>query len=66
MTKQEELIRVRIAKKGIYADDIKHEGRLSEDEIAYLPIDKVYAWVRQGAWKPKDFNKWLKVMRVIE
>ena len=66
MNKQEELIRVRIAKKGIYAEDIKHVGRLSEDEIAYLPVDKVYAWVRQGAWKTKDFNKWLKVMRVIE
>jgi hypothetical protein len=66
MTKQEELIRVRIAKKGIYAEDIKHVGRLSEDEIAYLPVDKVYAWVRQGAWKTKDFNKWLKVMRVID
>lgn len=66
MTKQEEQIRVRIAKKGIYAEDIKHEGRLSDDEIAYLDVDKVYSWIRQGAWKQKDFNKWLKVMRVIE
>lgn len=66
MTKQEELIRVRIAKKGIYAEDIKYVGRLSEDEIACLPVDKVYMWLRQGAWKQKDFNKWLKVMRVIE
>jgi hypothetical protein len=65
MTKQEELIRVRIAKKGIYAEDIKHVGRLSEDEIAYLSVDKVYMWLRQGVWKQKDFNKWLKVMRVI-
>jgi len=66
MTKQEELIRVRIAKKGIYAEDIKHVGRLSEDEIACLAVDKVYMWLRQGAWKQKDFNRWLKVMRVIE
>lgn len=66
MTKHEELIRVRIAKKGIYADDIKHAGRLSEEEIAYLPVDRVYSWLRQGAWKQKDFNKWLKVMRVID
>ena len=65
MTKNEELIRVRIAKKGIYAEDIRHNGRLSEDEIAYLPVEKVYMWLRQGAWKQKDFNKWLKVMRVI-
>jgi hypothetical protein len=66
MTKHEELIRCRIAKKGIYAEDIKHAGRLSEDEIAYLPVDRVYSWLRQGAWKQKDFNKWLKVMRVID
>lgn len=61
----EEQIRVRINTKGIYAEDIYHEGRLSEDEIANLPIEKVYSWVRQGAWKTKHFNKWLKVMRVI-
>ena len=66
MNKQEELIRVRIAKKGIYAEDIKYAGRLTDDEIAYLPVDRVYMWLRQGAWKQKDFNKWLKVMRVIE
>lgn len=65
MNKQQELIRCRIAKKGIYAEDIKYAGRLTEDEIAYLPVDKVYMWLRQGVWKQKDFNKWLKVMRVI-
>ena len=61
-----EQIRVRIAKKGIYAEDMYHEGRLTDDEIAGLPVEKVYSWVRQGAWKTKHFNKWLKVMRVIE
>lgn len=66
MNKQQEEVRVRIAKKGIIAEDIKHSGRLSDDEIAYLDIEKVYTWVRSGAWKPKDFNKWLRVMRVIE
>lgn len=65
MTKQEEQVRVRIAKKGIYAEDIYHEGRLSDDEIATLDVAKVYGWVRQGAWRAKHFNKWLKVMRVI-
>lgn len=66
MTKGEEQIRGRIANKGIYAEDIKHKGRLSDDEIACLDVKKVYSWVRNGAWKTKDFNKWLKVMRVIE
>lgn len=66
MNKQDEMIRVRIAKKGICAEDIKHAGRLSDDEIAYIPVARVYEWVRQGFWKTKDFNRWLKVMRVIE
>lgn len=66
MNKIEEQIRVRIAKKGIYAEDIRFKNRLTEDEIAYLPIDKIYMWIRQGAWKQKDFNKWLKTIRVIE
>ena len=61
----EEQIRVRISNKGIYAEDIYHEGRLSEDEIANLRVEMVYSWGRQGAWKTKHFNKWLKVMRVI-
>jgi len=66
MTEQEEQIRCRIANKGIYAEDIKHKGRLSDDEIACLDVGKVYSWVRNGLWKTKDFNRWLKVMRVIE
>jgi hypothetical protein len=66
MANHEELIRGRIAKKGIYAVDIKYANRLTDDEIAYLPVDKVYMWVRTGAWKAKDFNRWLKVLRVIE
>lgn len=65
MTAQEQ-IRLRIARKGIYAEDIKHAGRLTDDEIACLAVEKVYSWVRQGLWKTKDFNKWMKVMRVIE
>ena len=66
MTKGEELVRERIAKKGIRGEDIKHEGRLSDDEIANLDPKLVYQWIRVGEWKQKDFNKWLKIMRVIE
>jgi hypothetical protein len=39
---------------------------LTDDEIANIPIEKVYEWVRTGQWKQKDFKCWLKVMRVIE
>ena len=53
--KNKEQIRARIAKKGIYAENIKHSGRLSDDEIATLDTEKVYTWVRTGAWKSRDF-----------
>lgn len=66
MTKFEESVRVRISKKGIRAEDIRVEGRLSEDEIANLDPKLVYQWIRAGDWKPKQFEQWLKVMRVIE
>lgn len=61
-----EQLRVRIVKKGIYHSDIRYPGLLTDDEIAYIPIERVYEWVRQGMWKPRDFNKWLRVLRVIE
>lgn len=66
MSNHEEQIRSSIANKGIYAEDIKHKDRLTDDEIACLDVSKVYSWVRNGAWNTKDFNKWLRVMRVIE
>lgn len=59
-------IRARIESGKLHHDDIKHEGRLTDDEIAAIPVDKVYEWVRTGMWKKKDFNRWLKVMCVIE
>ncbi len=60
-----EMVRARIEQKGIRHDDIKHAGRLTDDEIASIPVDKIYAWVRTGMWKKKDFDRWLKVMCVI-
>lgn len=48
------------------AEDIRHEGRLTDDQIADIPIEKVYEWVRTGCWKKKHFEKWLRVIRVIE
>lgn len=50
----------------IKADDIKHKGKLTDDQIASIPHWQVYMWCRVGAWKPRDFEKWLRVMRVIE
>lgn len=58
--------RVRIHNKGIKAVDIHHEGLLTDDQIADIPIEKVYEWVRTGQWKQKHFKRWLKVLRVIE
>ena len=58
-------IRARIESGKIHAEDIKHAGRLTDEEIARLPVEKVYAWVRGGEWKQKDFKKWLKALCVI-
>lgn len=52
-------IRARIESGKIHAEDIKHSGRLTEQEIAAIPVERVYAWVRTGEWKQKDFKKWL-------
>lgn len=56
----------RINTKGIRAEDIKHENLLTDNQIADIEIEQVYQWVRTGAWKQKDFKKWLRVIRVIE
>lgn len=57
-----DLIRARIESKGIRAEDIKHKNRLTDDEIAAIPVQHVYEWVRTGQWKHKDFKRWLKVL----
>lgn len=59
-------IRARIDSGKIHCDDIKHKDRLTDDEIARIPTDTVYMWVRVGSWKKKDFDKWLRVMCVID
>jgi len=55
-----EQIRVRIATKGIHASDIKHTGLLTDDEIAFIPIEKVYEWIKTDPrqTKPKPRNEW--------
>ena len=63
---QIELIRARIARKGIQASDIKRQELLTEQEIQFIDFDKVYMWVRTGDWKQKDFKRWLKALRVME
>lgn len=59
-------MRSRIKRKGINGNDIKVKGLLTDDEIADLPVEKIHYWIRQGIWSQKDFNRWLKIIRVIE
>ncbi len=59
-------IRHRILTKGVRAEDIRHHGRLSLEDIQDIHTDKIYAWVKTNQWKLKDFNAWLKAIRVIE
>jgi hypothetical protein len=60
------MMRARIARKGIQASDIKRQELLTEQEIQFIDFDKVYMWVRTGDWKQKDFNRWLKALKVME
>ena len=61
-----EMMRARIARKGIQASDIKRQELLTEQEIQFIDFDKVYMWVRPGDWKQTDFNRWLKALKVME
>lgn len=65
-THDQELMLTRISNKGIRARDIKVQGLLTDDDIANVEVGKVYEWVRTGQWRARDFNRWLKVLRVIE
>ena len=58
-------IRTRIDSGKIYADDIKHKDRLTQDEIANIPVENIFMWVKTGQWKQKDFKKWCQVMCII-
>lgn len=60
-----EKIQARIHTKGIKAEDIYHPNRLSVEQIQDIDLDRVYEWIRTGAWKRKHFNIWLKSIRVI-
>lgn len=50
----------------VKAEDIKHAGRLTTEDIQDISVENVFMWVRTGQWKKQDFNKWLKAIRVIE
>ena len=58
-------LEARIARK-IRSEDIKHENRLTDDQIASISTSHVFEWVKTGQWNKKNFHKWLRVMRVIE
>jgi hypothetical protein len=50
----------------VRANHIKTKGFLTNDQIADIPVEKVFEWVRTGQWKQADFKTWLRVIRVIE
>ena len=56
-----ENIRKRIDTRGAKAEDIKHPGRLTESDILSISPEMAYGWIKQGAWKKRDFVKWLNV-----
>ena len=52
-------VKERISGKGIRADDIKYEDRLTEVQISEIPEETVFQWVQEKRWTVKDFRKWL-------
>lgn len=48
-----------------HAVQIKSDDILTTEEIANIPIQMVYMWTRSGAWKQKDFIKWLNAVKEI-
>lgn len=61
-----EAMQVRISKKGMQGADIKVPGLLTDDQIADIPHAKVFEWIKVGCWRKRDFERWLRVLRVIE
>lgn len=61
-----EQVQERIKTKGIKAVDIKHHGRLSDEQIKSIPLSLVYMWIRTGEWNAKDFRTWLSVKEIYE
>ena len=59
-------IRARIATKGIRAEDIKYQDRLSVEQISEIPTSNVYLWVHDGLWTYKDFRRWLNIAAPFE
>lgn len=52
-------VKERISSKGIRADDIKYEDRLTEEQISEIQEETVFQWVQEKRWNVKDFRKWL-------
>lgn len=64
--KSNDLIRTRIETKGVRSEDIKHQGRLTIEEIASIPPEMVYMWITAKNWKLKDFKRWLKAIEMLK
>lgn len=63
--KFDSLIQARIETKGIRAEDIKHQGRLTTEQIASISPEMAYMWVSTKSWKMKDFKQWLKAISMV-
>lgn len=59
-------MRERVLSKGVRAEDIKHAGLLTDQQIGDIPLHLVYAWVKTGAWKQRDFLRWCKAVGLEE
>lgn len=59
-------IQARIESKGIRSEDIKHQWRLTVEQIANIPPERAYMWITTREWKCKHFKQWLKAIETVK
>lgn len=42
------------------------KSNVPDSQIADTPLHLVYQWMRTGAWRPKDFQRWCQILRITE
>lgn len=49
-----------------FAIKINDTYALTVQEIQDIPVERVFEWVKTGAWSVRDFRKWLQAIRIID
>lgn len=61
-----EAMHQRIENDGFRFGDVLTPGLLTKDQIASIPAESVFQWIKEGKWKMKHFQKWLDSFTELE